>query len=134
MQWSADQNAGFSAGKPWLPVGDSKEINVEVESHSKKSMLRFYQTMLKLRKNNRVLSAGSYRSIPSNNRDVFVFMRELENEKAVVFLNFSDQLVTVAPSLTEGVYIGGTHFKELDQKKNLEQVTLEAYEGAIFRI
>lgn len=53
MQWNDSKNAGFSTGKPWLDVVDNyKEVNVEADLASKDSIYKYYQKVLKFRKEN----------------------------------------------------------------------------------
>ena len=50
MQWNSSKNAGFTSGKPWLPVHeDFKSCNVEVQEQNSDSVLNFYQKMSALR-------------------------------------------------------------------------------------
>ena len=51
MQWSAERNAGFSEGTPWLGVNpDYKDVNVEKELDDPDSVLSFYRELIHLRR------------------------------------------------------------------------------------
>ena len=51
VQWSAEKNAGFTEGEPWLGVNPNyKEINVETQLTDSDSLLSFYKKLTALRK------------------------------------------------------------------------------------
>ncbi len=51
MQWTGGENAGFTAGTPWLRVNPNyTAINVEKETNDPDSVLNFYKKLIALRK------------------------------------------------------------------------------------
>lgn len=51
MQWTGEENAGFTAGTPWLRVNSNyTAINVEKETIDPNSVLNFYKELIALRK------------------------------------------------------------------------------------
>ena len=51
MQWTGEENAGFTAGTPWLRVNSNyTAINVEKETIDPNSVLNFYKKLIALRK------------------------------------------------------------------------------------
>lgn len=51
MQWTGEENAGFTAGTPWLRVNSNySAINVEKETIDPNSVLNFYKKLIALRK------------------------------------------------------------------------------------
>lgn len=51
MQWNAEENAGFTTGTPWLPMNKNyKEVNVEADLQSEDSVYRYYQKVIRFRK------------------------------------------------------------------------------------
>lgn len=51
MQWTGEENAGFTAGTPWLRVNSNyTAINVEKETIDPNSALNFYKKLIALRK------------------------------------------------------------------------------------
>lgn len=51
MQWTGEENAGFTAGTPWLRVNSNyTAINVEKETIDLNSVLNFYKKLIALRK------------------------------------------------------------------------------------
>lgn len=52
MQWSDEENAGFTTGKPWLKVNPNyKEINVKSQMDDPDSVRSFYKELIALRRN-----------------------------------------------------------------------------------
>jgi alpha-glucosidase len=91
MQWSAGSNAGFSKGRPWLPVeAGYRRYNVAKEEKDRDSIYSWYAQLLKLRHEEVALREGRYVPLDSGNRDVFAFGRSAgPEETALVVLNTS---------------------------------------------
>lgn len=101
MQWSAGRHAGFSEAEPWLPVDPSyAERNVERQDADPSSLLNWYRRLIHLRREKPALRAGSYRPIEGVPRGVFAYLRELEEERVAVLLNFTPRAVSL--SVREG--------------------------------
>jgi oligo-1,6-glucosidase len=89
MQWDTTLNAGFSTGKPWLPVNSNyASINTAIQENDASSVLNYFRRMIKLRKENEVLIYGKYTLLDKENPDVFAYTRELGSKKFLVLLNF----------------------------------------------
>jgi oligo-1,6-glucosidase len=89
MQWDTTLNAGFSTGKPWLPVNSNyTSINAAIQENNANSVLNYFRRMINLRKENEVLIYGKYTLLDKENPDVFAYTRELGNKKFLVLLNF----------------------------------------------
>ena len=67
MQWSSEENAGFSKGKPWMPVNENyKVVNVAEEEKEYGSILNFYKRLIAFYKSeeyNEILTYGDFRPI-----------------------------------------------------------------------
>src|SRR5688500_16550979 len=75
MQWSAQPNAGFTSGVPWLPVATNfTEQNVEAQARHPESLLELYRTMLRIRREEPALAVGDYEGLELD-PDVFAFQR-----------------------------------------------------------
>jgi alpha-glucosidase len=91
MQWSAAKNAGFSEHDPWNAVGPRYgTYNVESEKADPKSILNFYQQLLKLRHEHPALRDGSYSTVLAH-PNVLAFMRSAGTKKVLVTLNMSGE-------------------------------------------
>ncbi|MBF6611698.1 MAG: DUF3459 domain-containing protein [Chloroflexi bacterium] len=92
MQWDGSANAGFATGRPWLPISpDYALYNVATEQEDPASMLRLFRQLLALRRSSPALSTGSYMDLPSSSPDVFSFLREQDDERLLIVLNFSHE-------------------------------------------
>ncbi len=90
MQWDASKNAGFTKGKPWLPVPPSyKTHNVETEEQDPNSILSFYRHLLELRHTEPALLDGDYLAINREDPNVFSYVRRYKDEAILVVLNMS---------------------------------------------
>ncbi len=89
MQWSAVKNAGFTTGKPWLPLEQRFQTrNVEVGQADPGSLLNIYKELLTLR-SSKILQRGSYEHINLHHNDLFGFAREYRRKKLTTIINFS---------------------------------------------
>jgi alpha-glucosidase len=90
MQWNDGKNAGFTRGKPWLPLPPSYETrNVEAETKDPNSILSFYRQLLALRHKEPALLDGDYIAVDPDNPNVFSYLRRYKDEAVLVVLNMS---------------------------------------------
>jgi len=91
MQWDAGENAGFTSGKPWLPINPNyKTTNVKSEDTAVHSILNYVRRLIKLRKQNKeVLVYGKYTLLDKDNKDVYAYTREGNGTKMLIVLNFT---------------------------------------------
>jgi oligo-1,6-glucosidase len=90
MQWSADSNAGFTAGVPWIRVNpDYRMVNVVAEERDTGSVLHYFRRMIQLRKSEPVLVYGKYQLLDRENPEVFAYTRSLPGRTLMVALSFS---------------------------------------------
>ncbi len=91
MQWSADKNAGFSQAEPWIEIQKNYgTINVETEEKENDSILNFYKTLIRLRKEMPIVSDGTIQFLDEKDEAVIGYIRELEGQKLVVLCNLSE--------------------------------------------
>jgi oligo-1,6-glucosidase len=92
MQWSADTNAGFTRGRPWLKVNPNyRTVNVAAAERDTGSVLSYFRRMIRLRKAEPTLVYGRYRPLDRENPEVFAYTRTLGNRSLMVALSFSDR-------------------------------------------
>jgi alpha-glucosidase len=90
MQWTSGPNAGFTTGKPWLPVPPSAKMhNVETESNEPDSVLSFYKRLLKLRAEESAFREGNYVALNESDPNVLSYLRQSGDETILVVLNMS---------------------------------------------
>jgi alpha-glucosidase len=94
MRWDSRENAGFSAAKPWLPVGkDSGNANVAAQSEDPDSLLSLYRRLIALRQSEPALSIGSYRGLEAEG-DVLAYLREEGATRFLLVLNLGSKAAT----------------------------------------
>jgi len=93
MQWDNSAQAGFSFGKdvePWLPVNDNYlDVNVENEFKQDDSILNFYKSLLRVRKNSEALQVGRWRTLIYYPYEHLAYLRETKQERVLILINFS---------------------------------------------
>lgn len=91
MQWSAGENAGFSAVKPWIKINPNyKDINVEAALLDCDSVFYTYKKLIALRKELPVLVYGDFELLFEEDPDLFIYERHFEDETIKVYANFHD--------------------------------------------
>jgi oligo-1,6-glucosidase len=99
MQWDASENAGFSAGKPWIVVNPNyKEINVAAEEDDKSSILNFYKAAIKLRKETPALSYGAFERMKTPG-SVIAYTRGYEGRLILVIANLTGKRRSIPKKL-----------------------------------
>ena len=111
MQWDATENAGFTTGKPWLPVHDDYETcNVEAQEADADSVLSWYRELAALRAERDVLIAGDYTELMHESEEIYAYQRAVAQARAVVLANFKEADVEYDASLVDGLELAlGTH-------------------------
>jgi alpha-glucosidase len=90
MQWDASTNAGFSTGKPWLPLDPHYNArNVALMRSDPRSILSLYRELIAIRRTNSALVTGRARVVDAAN-NVLVFERTDSSQRIIVALNFGD--------------------------------------------
>ena len=89
MQWSEEENAGFSDVKPWLTVNPTYDrINVRSAVADPESILYTYKQLIALRKQHPVMVYGDYRPVMEQYGNVVAYLREYEDEEWLMVFNF----------------------------------------------
>ncbi len=132
MQWDASGNAGFTTGKPWLPLApDAQRTNVAAQRDDPGSMFSFYRRLIQLRRGSPALRAGAYRTHRAP-RGVFAYIREAAAERVLVALNFLDRPSRVAIAGNADVVLSTSDGRTGDTLRNA--VELGPNEGVVSRL
>jgi len=96
MAWNDSYSAGFTNGKPWLPIFSKyKKRNVELMQNDPSSLWTFYKDCILVRKSSEVLKFGSITTGLSNDGNVLFYERTFNKKSYYVFLNFSAEISIV---------------------------------------
>lgn len=94
MQWSEQQNAGFTQNEPWkAPKPDYLVRNVRAQSADAGSMLSLYRTLIDLRQTHEALRIGTFEEIDTRNDKILAYVRHLNSETLLCVFNLSGEPV-----------------------------------------
>ena len=94
MQWDNSKYAGFSAHKPWLMPTNQDEVNVKDEfAHGE--IFAYYQKLIKLRKTQPIIAQGDFKPLMIDNKQVFAYLRNYQDQTLIVLNNFYGKSTTV---------------------------------------
>ena len=92
VQWSSEENAGFTTGTPWFPVNKNyTEINVAAQEGDPDSLLNFYRSLLAFRKEHPVALYGDYVEHFKKDKEFYVYERNYLSRKLLVICFFSQK-------------------------------------------
>ena len=92
MQWTAGENAGFTTGKPWLPVNPNHTfLNAEAALADKNSVFYHYQKLVALRKELEVFREGEFTLLLPEDEKIFAYTRDSKKGHLLVVCNFTDE-------------------------------------------
>jgi alpha-glucosidase len=103
MPWDSSANAGFTAGEPWLPLGEDHSVmNVVVQKRDPGSMLVLTRALLELRRREPSLSVGNWAPLAVEG-DVLAYIRSRDGRRFAIILN----LQSVPMAVRFGERLGG---------------------------
>ncbi len=99
MQWSSEENGGFTKGTPWLKVNPLfKDVNVEAQEQDPDSVLNYYRKLVALRKSEElkdVFTYGEFLPEYENVDGILAFYRKDESRCILVAANFGKDAATM---------------------------------------
>ena len=94
VQWSAEENAGFTTGTPWFYVNPNyKEINAAAQENDPDSILNHYRALIKFKKENDVAIWGDYKEHYKNSDKLYVYERNYNGKRLLVINSFTEENV-----------------------------------------
>ena len=96
MSWDDSVNGGFNKGaRTWQCVNQAyKQINVKKDLESDRSIYRYYQKLLAIRKSNAIAINGETQEYDHDNKKVIAYSRQYEGKRLFVVGNFSNKEVS----------------------------------------
>lgn len=135
MQWTGEENAGFTTGTPWINVAKNyPEINVEKALREEDSIFYHYQKLIQLRKDYDIITYGDYKLILDEDPNVFAYTRRWNEEMLIVVSNFysEEKEVSIPLDKEENVEILISNYK--DSQKSWQSLKLRPYESIVYYI
>ena len=134
MQWTGGENAGFTAGTPWLRVNPNyTAINVEKESGDPDSVLNFYKKLIALRKNpeyKETVVYGALIPFMEDRHNLMAYYRKGDKTLLVVGNYQWDEQKITLPSESKKVLINNYP----DLISSGDQITLHGYQVLILEL
>ncbi|MCV2490929.1 alpha-glucosidase [Geodermatophilus sp. YIM 151500] len=104
VQWDGSPSAGFTTGRPWLPVNpDAAEWNADAQRDDPGSVLAHYRRLIALRHESAVVALGHFEMLLPDHEHVYAFRRTLGDDALVVVCNVSGKPYPLAELLPEAV-------------------------------
>lgn len=95
IPWTGGENAGFTAGTPWLKLNPSyREINVEKNLQDPDSLLHFYKKLIALRKSEEygeTLIYSELDRVDAGDESVMAFIRQGKDKRLLVLANYQNR-------------------------------------------
>lgn len=89
MPWTGEENGGFTAGTPWLPLNpDFREINVAAQREDEGSVLSCYRRLIRLRREHPVFLDGVFALLLPQDENIFAYTRTDGETELLVLANF----------------------------------------------
>ena len=132
MQWDDSAYAGFSTAEPWIMVNPNyTEINAKDQVNREDSVFKYYQKLIRLRHESDLIVYGTYDLILDDDKDIYAYIRTLDDEKLIVYCNFSENTreVEIPSEFTEGKVL----ISNYADAKTGEKITLRPYEAIVIQ-
>lgn len=134
MQWTNEQNGGFSEQSPWFGVNPNfADINVASQQADEDSILNFYKRMIQIRKMEETLIYGEYDLILPEDTKVYGYTRTLGNEQFLIVTNLKDEVAEVDTDIilhSDNVMLANY---ETTYHEGTE-LTLQPFEARLYRV
>jgi oligo-1,6-glucosidase len=135
MAWNDSVNGGFNEGAlPWQKVNPNyRQINVEKDLKSDKSIYRYFQKLLKLKKESEAAIYGKLEEYAHDDRQLIAYSRQYEDEGLFILANFSKRpAVYEAPAelVWSGVLLN--NYPELENKSGT--LKLKPYQAVVLQL
>jgi alpha-glucosidase len=129
FQWDATANAGFTTGRPWLPLDPAYPMcNARMLQADSTSILTLYERLIATRQRHAALQIGAL-AFTRVQQNVLVYERTLGEDRVFVCLNFGDRDQRVSHLDFSGAEILlSTH---LDRSGPISDLVLRANEGVM---
>ena len=128
MQWNDTINAGFSqSSTTWLKVNENfTQINAKKDQQSAKSVYKFYQQLIAIRKNEKAFVYGDYINLKPEHFQLWHYTRTLGSTEITVLVNLSNEVCSINLQLGKMVLL-------ISNYSTNDPVLLQPFEVRIFK-
>lgn len=136
VQWSDEENAGFSTHEPWMIVNPNyKEINLAKQKDDRNSVYAFYKQMIALYKDpayHETLTFGRFEPYMRETKNLIAYYRRGEGQTLLVLANFQNEPQTVMlPEAADNVILNNCASVDVD---NNGRITLGGYQAVMIEL
>ena len=130
VQWDDSENAGFTTGKPWIPVNENyHQVNAANQEKDPDSLLNFYRKAIHLRKSLQVVREGTYKEHFHSSSKLYIYSRETEGQRLLVICSFTKEDTKIKIPRGFDLQVG----KLILQSHNeISDSTLKPYESRVY--
>ncbi len=131
VQWSSADNAGFTAGTPWMRVNPNyRTINVEAEQADPNSVYAFYKELIQLYKDpayHGTFTFGKLVPFAREQKNLIAYERQGDGQKLLIAVNFQKESQTVTLPMDGTVILN--NLETVEHQEN--QTTLQGYQAIV---
>jgi len=121
MQWSAENNAGFTAGEPWIMTNPNYEtINAKAEEADSDSVLNFYKALIALRNGSKTLQYGDCEPLFKEHAQLFAYKRTMGGETYTIVCNMGKDSAELPDVPAGALLLANMHVGETDRMAPFE--------------
>ena len=136
VQWSDEENAGFSTHKPWMIVNPNyREINLAKQKDDRNSVYAFYKKMIALYKDpayHETLTFGRFEPYMRETKNLIAYYRKGEGQTLLVLANFQNEPQTVMlPEAAGNVILNNCASVDVDDNG---RITLGGYQAVMIEL
>lgn len=136
VQWSNEENAGFSTHKPWMIVNPNyREINLAKQKDDRNSVYAFYKKMIALYKDpayHETLTFGRFEPYMRETKNLIAYYRKGEGQTLLVLANFQNEPQTVMlPEAADNVILNNCASVDVDDNG---RITLGGYQAVMIEL
>lgn len=136
VQWSDEENAGFSTHEPWMIVNPNyREINLAKQKDDRNSVYAFYKQMIALYKDpayHETLTFGRFEPYMRETKNLIAYYRRGEGQTLLVLANFQNEPQTVMlPETADNVILNNCASVDVD---NNGRITLGGYQAVMIEL
>ena len=137
VQWDASDQAGFTAGTPWIAVNpDHVDVNAAAQVGRDDSVFEHYRRLIALRHADPVVTDGEFELLLPEHPAIWAFLRRGAGAELLVAANFSADTVTVALPLQQAGWddaelVLASHPNR--SSRPLPELALAPWESAVWR-
>ena len=136
VQWSDEENAGFSTHKPWMIVNPNyRKINLAKQKDDRNSVYAFYKKMIALYKDpayHETLTFGRFEPYMRETKNLIAYYRRGEGQTLLVLANFQNESQTVMlPEAADNVILNNCASVDVDDNGS---ITLGGYQAVMIEL